>query len=82
MMLYSYGGRFLEGWLWGMRLSSSGPDQTALHVFSEAFALRFVREFFAMSRVLAGFTFLGFNGYIEHRQAAESVFHQARRPAY
>ncbi len=23
-----------------------------------------------------------FNGYIEHRQAAESVFHQARRPAY
>ena len=59
MMLYSYGGRFLEGWLWGMRLSSSGPDQTALHVFSEAFALRFVREFFAMSRVLAGFTFLG-----------------------
>jgi 4-amino-4-deoxy-L-arabinose transferase-like glycosyltransferase len=59
MMLYSYGGRFLDGWLWGMHASASAAEPTTLHLFSQAFALRFVREFFAMARVLAGFTFLG-----------------------
>jgi len=59
MMLYSYGGRFLDGWLWGMRASASAAEPATGHLFSEAFALQFVREFFAMARVLAGFTFLG-----------------------
>lgn len=59
MMLYSYGGQFLEGWLWGMSASPVRTEQTTLHFFSAAFGLQFVREFFAMARVLAGFTFLG-----------------------
>lgn len=59
MMLYSYGGEFLAGWLWGMRATPSSVAHAPLHLFSGDFALRFLREFFAMARVLAGLTLLG-----------------------
>ena len=52
--------RFLAGWLWGMRRPlPAGAPTTAVTSFREAFALRFVQEFFAMARVLAGLTLLG-----------------------
>jgi hypothetical protein len=59
MMLYSYGGQFLSGWLWGMPALPMRAQHVRLHVFSGAFALRFIREFFAMARILAGLTLLG-----------------------
>jgi hypothetical protein len=61
MMLYSYGGQFLSGWLWGLRGSPLGTGSAATHfaIFSSAYALRLLQEFFAMSRVLSGLTILG-----------------------
>jgi hypothetical protein len=59
MMLYSYGGEFLTGWLWGMPAAPPGAAPGTVSFFSETFALRFVQEFFAMARVLAGLTLLG-----------------------
>jgi 4-amino-4-deoxy-L-arabinose transferase-like glycosyltransferase len=61
MMLYSYGGQFLTGWLWGMRASPSSMAGRPLQLplVSAAFGLRLAHEFFAMARVLSGLTLLG-----------------------
>jgi 4-amino-4-deoxy-L-arabinose transferase-like glycosyltransferase len=59
MMFFSYGRQFVVGWSWGIGSSPAGASGTTLHLFSGAFGLRFVQEYFAMTRVLAGFTFLG-----------------------
>jgi len=59
MMLYSYGGQFLTGWLWGMRASPSNMADAPLRFASGAFELRLLHEFFAMARVLSGLTLLG-----------------------
>ena len=58
-MLYSYGGDFLSGWLWGMRAVPAGAAHAPLSLFSRTFSLRFLHEFFAMARVLSGLTLLG-----------------------
>ncbi|HUE13602.1 MAG TPA: glycosyltransferase family 39 protein [Planctomycetaceae bacterium] len=59
MMLYSYGGEFLSGWLGGMRASPASAGHAPLRYFSADFSLRLMREFFAMARVLSGLTLLG-----------------------
>jgi hypothetical protein len=59
MMLYSYGGQFLTGWLWGMRAAPSSLADRPLRIVSGAFELRLLHEFFAMARVLSGLTLLG-----------------------
>ncbi len=59
MMLYSYGGEFLTGWLGGMRASPSSAAHVSLPFFSGAFVLRLLHELFAMARIQSGLTLLG-----------------------
>jgi hypothetical protein len=59
MMLYSYGGEFLTGWLSGMRAGPTSAAAAPLSFYSAAYALRLLHEVFAMARVQSGLTLLG-----------------------